>query len=89
MIIDCDTCRVRGPACGDCVVGVLTGVPDPASGSPGRPLGAPAVQLDASERRALAVLADQGLVPRLRLVAPGARRTTRVGDGEERVRDSG
>jgi len=31
MIIDCDTCAVRGDACGDCVVGVLLGVPDPAT----------------------------------------------------------
>lgn len=25
--IDCDTCSVRGPACGDCVVSVLLGLP--------------------------------------------------------------
>ena len=30
MIIDCDTCQVRGAACGDCVIGVLMGAPDTA-----------------------------------------------------------
>jgi hypothetical protein len=59
MVIDCETCAVRFSACGDCVVGVLLGVPP----------GAPNVSLDAPERHALDVLADQGLVPRLRLVA--------------------
>lgn len=59
MIIDCDSCQVRGLACGDCVVAVLIGPP----------------ALDAEERRALGVLADAGLVPPLRLAradrAPG------------------
>jgi hypothetical protein len=27
MLIDCDTCQARGPACGDCVVTVLLGAP--------------------------------------------------------------
>jgi len=53
MIIDCDTCTVRGDACGDCVVGVL--------------LGSPAA-LDGEEQRALGVLAQSGLIPPLRLV---------------------
>lgn len=52
MIIDCDTCTVRGLACGDCVVAVLLGAP-PA--------------LDAEEQRAIGVLASSGLVPPLRL----------------------
>jgi hypothetical protein len=54
MIIDCDTCQVRGLACGDCVVAVLIGPPS----------------LDAEERRALGVLAEAGLVPPLRLAHP-------------------
>jgi len=70
MLIDCDRCQVRPRACGDCVIGVLLGAPDEAPPS--------AVRLEAPERRALDVLADQGLVPRLRLVDPpapgGARR---------------
>lgn len=53
VVIDCDTCAVRGPACGDCVVSVLLGAP-------------PALLAD--ERAALDVLAQAGLVPRLRLV---------------------
>lgn len=56
MIIDCDTCRVRGPACGDCVVTVLLGRPGQAP------------DLDAAEQRAIGVLAAGGLVPPLRLV---------------------
>ncbi|HJT91393.1 MAG TPA: hypothetical protein VJ777_05555 [Mycobacterium sp.] len=51
--IDCDDCAVRGPGCSDCVVSVLLGVPE--------------ALLD-DERRALEVLADVGLAPRLRLV---------------------
>lgn len=78
MIIDCDSCAVRGQACGDCVIGVLLGTPAAAAagGVAARmPSGASIVQLDAPERRALDVLADQGLVPRLRLVATPPRRT--------------
>ncbi len=56
MLIDCDTCVVRGDACGDCVVSVMLGAP---------PSG---VELDEADRRALDVLADGGLVPRLRIV---------------------
>jgi len=59
MLIDCDGCVVRGAACGDCVVSVVLGAP------PG------GVELDESERRALSVLADAGMVPRLRLVTEG------------------
>ena len=80
MVIDCDRCEVRGDACGDCVVGVLLGVPGvPQRAAPDAPdalSGAAAVHLDAPERRALAVLADQGLVPRLRLVAGSSREVT-------------
>lgn len=53
--IDCDTCLVRGLACHDCVVTVLLG-PPPESG------------FDDDEQRALTVLAESGLVPRLRMV---------------------
>jgi len=55
--IDCDTCMVRGLACHDCVVTVLLGPP-------------PELTIDEEELRALDVLADEGLVPRLRLVRP-------------------
>ena len=100
MVIDCDRCEVRGLACGDCVIGVLLGVPgvppratstDPEGLEPadGRPSGASAVQLDAPERRALAVLAEQGLVPRLRLVSSPVRRVTRDGHDGQNIRDVG
>jgi hypothetical protein len=96
MIIECDSCEVRGHACGDCVIGVLLGTPSPrAAGSddpgddPDVPSGAPIVQLDAPEQRALDVLAEQGLVPRLRLVATRPRRATPGGNGGRRVRDVG
>lgn len=59
MLIDCDTCALRDLACGDCVVTVLLG------------LQGPALEVDDVERRALDVLADSGLVPRLRLVPIG------------------
>jgi hypothetical protein len=59
VLIDCDGCAVRDLACGDCVVTVLLGGP-------------PGVRdVDEGERRALDVLADSGLVPRLRLVPVG------------------
>lgn len=56
MIIDCDSCEVRGLACGDCVVSAL--------------LGAPPAEFDEGESAALEALADSGLVPPLRLVVP-------------------
>lgn len=57
VVIDCDTCVVRGLACHDCVVTVMLGPP-------------PEVGFDAEEQRALEVLAESGLVPRLRMVRP-------------------
>jgi len=57
VIIDCDSCTVRGPdACGDCVVTAL--------------LGGPPSEIDDHEREALEALAGSGLVPPLRLVLP-------------------
>ena len=60
MIVDCDTCQVRGPSCADCVVTFLLGPPAWLADD----------GLPAAEATALAVLADSGLVPPLRLV-PG------------------
>lgn len=54
MLIDCDSCAVRGLACSDCVVTVI--------------LGAGPSALGGDERQAIGVLADAGLVPPLRLV---------------------
>src|SRR5207249_3912625 len=56
MLIDCDRCAARGPGCPDCVVTVLLGGPRQG------------LELDEVERQALAVLADGGLVPPLRLM---------------------
>ena len=56
MIIDCDSCEVRGLACGDCVVSAL--------------LGGPPGELDDGEYAAIEALAGSGLVPPLRLVLP-------------------
>ena len=71
MVIDCETCAVRGPACGDCVVSVLLGVPSPAGP---RAVDDPAVislplDLGADDHRAIDALADAVMVPRLRLVS--------------------
>jgi hypothetical protein len=62
MVIDCDTCAVRGLACSDCVVSVLLGAP-------------PTIELDGTQQAALNVLADAGMVPKLRLVPGGADRS--------------
>jgi hypothetical protein len=61
MLIDCDACQARGPACGDCVVTVLLGTPAPRAQVTG-------VELDSAEQAAIAVLAQCGLIPPLRLV---------------------
>lgn len=59
MLIDCDGCALQDLACGECVVTVLLGEQGPA------------LEVDEAERQALDVLADSGLVPRLRLVPLG------------------
>jgi hypothetical protein len=69
MLIDCDGCAARGLGCSDCVITVLLGAPPDG------------VRLDETERRALAALADGGLVPPLRLVTQRSddrRRRTHV-----------
>ena len=94
MLIDCDACAVRGPACGDCVVSVLLAGPavHVHEGEPPGAQEAPATpELDAAERAAIAVLAGCGLVPPLRLVPseaspPGpARHPGPVAEGEREV----
>ncbi len=60
MIIDCDTCEVRGDACTDCVVSFLTIGVRPAE---------PVVELDPDVSAAVLALSDGGLVPPLRLVS--------------------
>jgi hypothetical protein len=66
MLIDCDTCAVRGAACGGCVVATLFGLP-------------PEVQrLDAVEAAAIETLARAGFeVTVLAEAAPAAPRAVR------------
>jgi hypothetical protein len=86
MRIDCDTCLARDLHCGDCVVSVLLGMPalrshddlnGPESGiAPhaarvGAGIPASSLDLDPDERVALAVLAEGGLVPPLRVLPGG------------------
>lgn len=59
MLIDCETCSVRGVACPDCVISVLLHAPSGPTN---------AIDLDESERNAVSVFAASGLLPPLRLV---------------------
>lgn len=61
MLIDCDDCVMQGTdACHDCVVTfLLADVAGP-------------LELDAERTEALDVLADAGLVPKLRLIPKAA-----------------
>ena len=63
MIIDCDTCEVRGKECGDCVVSFLT--------IPVRAGAAAPVEFDDAQTAAMRALSAGGLVPPLRLVQGG------------------
>lgn len=63
--VDCDGCAARGHGCADCVISVLLGPPGD-------------VEFETSEVEAMAVLADAGLVPPLRLVS--TRRDRPLGD---------
>ncbi|WP_232548553.1 hypothetical protein [Propioniciclava soli] len=61
MLVDCNACSARGPACSGCVVSVLLGSPGQAADA-----------LAADEVDALDALAGGGLLPPLRLVHPVA-----------------
>lgn len=54
MVIDCDNCTARGPACAECLVTAV--IDGPARGAAFTP----------SEWAAIRVLSDAGLLPRLR-----------------------
>ncbi|MGL5405899.1 MAG: hypothetical protein ACRDAX_03790 [Propionibacteriaceae bacterium] len=60
ITLDCDGCAVRGPACSDCVVSVLLGVPEQEP------------MLTMQERTALQIFADHGMLPPLRMVSDRA-----------------
>jgi len=76
VLIDCETCSVRGIACPDCVISVLLETPH-------APINA--IDLDESERNAVSVFAASGLLPPLRLVRP---RTPPEHEGPDRRRDT-
>jgi hypothetical protein len=65
MIIDCGSCTVAGAACDDCVVTVLLG--HPSHLSPPNAAVASA-EIPDEHAKAVAVLAETGLIPPLRLV---------------------
>lgn len=60
--IDCGSCAVRGPACGDCMVTAMLGTDDSAASAPG------VVEFDGDEVSALKAMTEAGLLPPLRLV---------------------
>ncbi len=57
-LIDCDKCQADPALCGDCLMAFMA---DPAFGEP--------VRFSEEERGALDVMAEAGLIPRLRLVS--------------------
>ena len=69
MLLDCDTCIAQHTRhCETCVVSVILN----------RDIGA-GVVIDASEERALRLLADGGLLPPLRFEAKAAREVGKAG----------
>jgi hypothetical protein len=74
LIIDCDTCSVRGRACADCVVTVLLAELPMETRDEAQTDGVPGglMALDPDEARALDVLAEGGLLPPLRLTPRSA-----------------
>ncbi|MGI8627584.1 MAG: hypothetical protein ACR2J5_13620 [Geodermatophilaceae bacterium] len=82
MLIDCDTCQVRGLACRDCVVTVLLG---PPAGLGSDIVGSDIVELDEVEQAAVRVLAEGGLIPPLRLVPIVTHSASGDTDGSRKV----
>lgn len=80
MTIDCDSCAVRGKACGDCAITALIGGAELAGPGPAGPgLAGPGLpgagrawrghtgpELTGLDRRALNVLAGAGMIPPVR-----------------------
>lgn len=83
MLVDCETCPVRGRHCADCMVTALTLLPMPARQPAGEAGVAPegSLPLDPAERRAVSVLIAAGLVDR----AEGDSATARFEPTGERV----
>jgi hypothetical protein len=89
VLIDCDSCSVRGSACGGCFVAALLGGPPIDRGDPAPPEVAYG-SLSPDERAAVDVLRGAGLLaaPGPRLVVP---RSPSRGDsrGDSRPRRAG
>jgi hypothetical protein len=65
MLIDCDCCVMKNTsACGDCVMSAFVSLDLPSTTAPSQ------IEVDDAEWAAIDVLAEAGLVPRLRLL-PG------------------
>ena len=60
--IDCGTCAVRGPACGECMVTALLGPDELLASRQG------VMELEGDEVSALRAMTEAGLLPPLRLV---------------------
>lgn len=71
MLIDCDSCHVRGLACSDCVVTVLLSADDEHLVN----------ELGDDQREAIGVLAEAGMVPPLRLVSDDTEKLTERNTG--------
>nr|WP_296771843.1 hypothetical protein [Rhodococcus sp. (in: high G+C Gram-positive bacteria)] len=92
MLVDCSDCKVRDIACADCVVTVLLGAPGMPTAEGVRVGSWPTkIDIDQEELGAIDILAEGGLVPRLRLVvdADGAAErgplSSRDTDGDQRA----
>lgn len=76
MIVDCDDCLVRDIACADCVVTVLLGAPTMPERTGEAWVRRPSrITLEQEELGAMDVLAEVGMVPRLKLVVDGSNPT--------------
>jgi hypothetical protein len=65
MLVDCESCPVRGHHCADCMVTALTRIPIPDLRAVDDPAASrDSVPLDPAERRAASVLLAAGLVNR-------------------------
>lgn len=78
--VDCSTCPAKPRACGDCSVGFLLGpvvvaAPAPADApTPAGGTGDSMVTADPGLSDAIAAFANEGMLPRLRVVSDQAKR---------------
>jgi hypothetical protein len=72
MLIDCDTCAVRGTACAGCMMSAMLDAP------------APVERLDPEERRAIEVFARAGFDVQLLASSPARRAAPRHRVGRRR-----